>query len=463
MSSQLKEIDIIKKNDLYDRFGNNTVKDKFLDFSMFPNIYKKNVTVLTEGKEEIELKTEAEIKFANGCIGSSTVDTLSLQEIVPFSITTYNRSDTEVTSITKLVLPPEMEIIPPYAFTNLPNLEHIVFPVKVLVIGDYVCKGLSKLKSVVFPGREAVTAMGEGCFEDCINLSEVVFPTAIKKTKHKTNFNFNYYSSGYTDSSEASMKDTLSGIPDFTFMNCKSLKRINLKGIKVIGYKAFYNCSELETIYNCNGVEHILDYAFGNTKKLKILNKFNNIISFGRYAFAHSGLNGVYITTHQHVILGSGSFSGNLRLREFELFSQGLEIKDGSFVDCPNLIRCRVNNVIDIMQAAFIRCGIVEIDLKDSYFVTLNTNVFVLCNNLFKVVLPDTLRTIMPDAFYQCPQVCEFECLSKECTCISSYLFDPEHWIAPSIKFYIRQYTALATVAQRTVALRQGEIVYHLD
>lgn len=463
MSSHLKEIEIIKKKELFDKFADRIVKDKFLDFSQFPNIYKKNVTLLTNGTDEMEINSEATIKFGNGCTGSSEVDTINLQEIVPYSITTYNRSETEVTSITKLVLPPDLETIPDYAFTNLPNLEHIVFPVNVRIIGDYVCKGLSKLKSVVFPGINAIVDMGIGCFEDCINLVEVVFPVSIARTKHKDSFNFEYKTTGHTDSEESTMKDTNSGIPDRTFKNCKSLKRFNLKNVIVVGYEAFMGCSSLETLYNCNSVEHIMESAFANTSNLKILNGFDNIKTIGRTAFASSGLNGVFIQSWNEVIVGTAAFVSNTKMREFELLAGSLSLKDNCFAGCVNLTRCRLRNVVEIISQAFNQCGLAEIDLSDSSLEILNSATFIRCNNLYRVVLPETMRYIAPNAFTQCANVCEFEMLAPNCECNVSFIFDPNYWTAPSIKFYIRQNTPFVYVAQRMVAVHGGEIIYHFD
>lgn len=463
MSSHLKEIEIIKRKELFDKFVDQTVKDKFLDFSMFPNIYKKNVTVITEGTDELQINSNADIEFGNGCTGSTVVDTINLQEIVPYSINTYNRTDTEVTSITKLVLPPEMEIIPDNAFTNLPNLEHIVFPMRVRTIGDYICKGLSKLKSVVFPGIHSIDLMGIGCFEDCVSLSEVVYPRNIVRTKHKDSFNFEYKTTAFQESEGSSLKDAWSGIPDRTFKNCKALKRINLKNVAIVGYQAFMGCSSLETIYNCEHIEHILESAFANTKNLKILNNFKNIKTFGRQSFANSGLRGVFIHSNNDVVLGSGAFGGNYYMNEFELFAPKVNVKDSCFAACINLTRCRLSNVIEIVSQAFNQCGLVEIDLNDSSLELLHSATFIKCDNLFRVVLPETMKVIASDAFIQCASVCEFEMLAPDCRCDVAYIFDPNYWRAPSIKFYIRQNTPFTQVAQRMVAVRGGEIVYHFD
>ena len=463
MSSHLKEIEIIKRKELFDKFVDQTVKDKFLDFSMFPNIYKKNVTMITEGTDGIQINSNADIEFGIGCTGSTIVDTLNLQEIVPYSITTYNRSDTEVTSITKLVLPPEMEIIPDNAFTNLPNLEHIVFPINVRTIGDFVCKGLSKLKSVVFPGIQSIDSMGIGCFEDCVNLVEVVYPRNIVRTKHKNSFNFEYKTTAFQESEESSLKDAWSGIPDRTFKNCRSLKRFNLKNVTIVGYQAFMDCSSLETLYNCEHIEHILESGFANTSSLKILNNFNVIKTFGQRAFANSGLRGVYIHSDNDVILGSGAFGGNYNMDEFELYAPTIKIKDNCFAVCLNMVSCRLSNVVEIISQAFGQCGIAEIDLSSSSLELLPSVAFIRCDNLFRVVLPKTMRFIAADAFFQCASVCEFEMLATDCRCDVAYIFDPNYWRAPSIKFFIRQNTPFTQVAQRMVALRGGEITYYFD
>lgn len=59
-------------------------------------------------------------------------------------------------------------------------------------------------------------------------------------------------------------------ISDRAFMECPKLAKVKIeKGLRVIGYKAFFQCLELTTIEIPNTVIKISDLAFGWCPKIK--------------------------------------------------------------------------------------------------------------------------------------------------------------------------------------------------
>jgi len=59
-------------------------------------------------------------------------------------------------------------------------------------------------------------------------------------------------------------------ISDWAFMGCSKLKVVKIeKGLRAIGYKAFFQCLELTTVEIPNTVIKISDLAFGWCPKIK--------------------------------------------------------------------------------------------------------------------------------------------------------------------------------------------------
>ncbi len=122
--------------------------------------------------------------------------------------------------------------------------ENIVIPAyspkgeKVTQIKAYAFLGNNKIKSVRIP--ETVTVIGEGAFEDCINLEEVNLPSKIKM------------------------------IYSYTFDGCKKLKEITIPtGVYYIGEEAFADCVACESIVIPASVTKIGKFAFRNFSACK--------------------------------------------------------------------------------------------------------------------------------------------------------------------------------------------------
>ena len=117
--------------------------------------------------------------------------------------------------------------------------ENIVIPSyspkgdKVTQIKAYAFWGNSNVKSVRIP--ETVTEIGEGAFQDCINLESVNLPSKLKM------------------------------IQSYTFDGCKSLKEITIPtGVYYIGIEAFADCIACQSIVIPASVTKIGQYAFRN-------------------------------------------------------------------------------------------------------------------------------------------------------------------------------------------------------
>jgi transcriptional regulator with XRE-family HTH domain len=102
---------------------------------------------------------------------------------------------------------------------------------KVTQIKAYAFAGYEKVKSIKIP--ETVTVIGEGAFQDCINLESVNLPSKITM------------------------------IYSYTFCGCKNLKGTTIpSGVQYIGEEAFADCLAFESIVIPARVTKIGAYAF---------------------------------------------------------------------------------------------------------------------------------------------------------------------------------------------------------
>lgn len=147
----------------------------------------------------------------------------------------------------------EITIISPtvssYAFKNCTGLETVNIDVAVST-GDGVFEGCSSLKNVIFPEGKKVN-MGMLCFKGCTSLQSIVLP------------------------------ETWTAIPQSFFYGCTSLKNIEIpESVKTIGSYAFYKCSSLEKITLAEKVTSVGSKAFygaDSLSEISFLNKDTTI------------------------------------------------------------------------------------------------------------------------------------------------------------------------------------------
>lgn len=129
---------------------------------------------------------------------------------------------------------------------------------------------------------DAITAIPNWCFQDCVSLSTITFPSTLE-TLGK------YAFSGCTKITEISLPTTVTLIDDWCFNSCTSLQTINIpNGITMLHYACFYGCSKLKNLSIPLSVITIEDYCFyecSNFKDVLVLPIF--ITSIGTRAFQY--------------------------------------------------------------------------------------------------------------------------------------------------------------------------------
>lgn len=119
-------------------------------------------------------------------------------------------------SLSTVIVPAGMTVIPRYAFRNLPNIKHINLPNSIMMIGSHAFQN-SGIRSIDIPDN--VTYIGSWTFQNCTYLEKIDFPEKLTK------------------------------IESFAFENCNSLTSILLPDtITHMSGRAFYNCNNLQNV-----------------------------------------------------------------------------------------------------------------------------------------------------------------------------------------------------------------------
>lgn len=171
-----------------------------------------------------------------------------------------------------------------------------------------------------------------------------------------------------------------------TFENCYGLTGITFSSnITEIGNRAFYNCTGLKKVIVPNNIKKIGDYAFHNCKGIQEVN-------FGEG-----------VTT-----IGGNAFSDCTGLKTLTIPDNVTSVGAGAFEKCSGILNLTLSKNMTIINAqTFHQCtGLTSVKLPEN-ITTINGEyswygAFSECSNLKKILIPDTVVSILKGAFSDC-------------------------------------------------------------
>ena len=212
-----------------------------------------------------------------------------------------------------------------------------------------------KLTSYQIPA--CVTAIGDGAFSGCEELSSITLPAGVTT------------------------------IGDGAFRNCKKLSRVMLPdSVTAIGNEAFRKCTGLRHITLGKNVTTIGNKAFDDCKNLSSITLGKNVTAIGDGAFVQTGRI-VLDKENQNFMIKDDALIEKQTQRLIHYFGQAENyhvpqgvtvIGDYAFSDCENLS---------------------SITFPDSV-TAIGNDAFFFCVNLKRITLPAAIWAIHPDAFY---------------------------------------------------------------
>ena len=294
----------------------------------------------------------------------------------------------------------------------------VVIPDGVTAIGEGAFSNCSDLTSVSIPN--SVTSIGEEAFYECTYLTIVTIPKSIT-TIGRSVF------SGCSSLTNVSIPNSVTSIGINMFSRCSSLPSISIpNSVTSIGDWAFYGCSSLTNVTIPNSVTSIGNCAFNGCSSLTNVTIPNSVTSIGTDAFSGCSSFTSFTIPNRVTSVQSHTLSDCTRLTTIIIPDSVTCINDHAFYNCSSLISFTIpGSVSSIGDSAFSCCSsLTDITIPDSVVdagcyvfsdcisltsITIGRgltcipfNTFSGCNNLENIVLPANIDSIGEKAFNKC-------------------------------------------------------------
>jgi len=180
---------------------------------------------------------------------------------------------------------------------------------------------------------------------------------------------------------------TVAEIGYAAFANCGNLNSVAIpKSVTKISTSAFRRCSDLKEITIPNSVTNIGTYAFSGCSGLKSITIPNNVTSIDNYTFSDcNGLKNITIPNNVTSI-GNSAFNGCSGLTSITIPNSVTSIGHSAFSDCSGLTNITIpDNVTSIGYYAFSGCSeLTSIAIPNS-ITSIGYAAFSYCSGLKKI------------------------------------------------------------------------------
>lgn len=318
------------------------------------------------------------------------------------------------------------------AFKDCSNLQELDLSGRITYIGEYAFRGCGSLDNVVLPS--SLKEIGEGAFDGCVSLSSIVIPDSVTKIG-KGAF-------GNCGSLErATLSKNLTRIEDEMFLYCSQLAEIVVpEGVTYIGTMAFGYCQALDKVTLPDSLVSLGENVFGGCGNITY-NQYDNAIYLGNDSNPYIVLMKVVdlsideceINEDTKIIYGS-AFANCVLLKSISLPEGLLSIGNSAFYSTGLKSIFLPSSLIEIKDQAFYNCFFTQFNEdEDARYIGSENNPYLIlyeikdksaetftvregvrfiyeqafkdAENLYEVVLPQSLQEIRDGAFENCSEL----------------------------------------------------------
>ncbi len=305
------------------------------------NVDENNATYHSSGNCLIETTSKTLIK---GCKNS----------IIPNdgSITNIHSSAFSGSNIESISIPNGIKEIPNGLFDDCWLLKEVKLPSTLLEIGSNAFSNCVSLSAIEIPN--GVTTIKFGAFAGCSSLKTLSIPNTVSIIEDNVfyncnNLHYNVYDNCNYIGNEQNPYLLLVSIINLDIESC------NINSMtKIIGYKAFKNCTSLLSISIPSSVSTISNSAFYGCSKLETLNLSNGLLNIGNESFnGCSNLLGISIPDTV-VDIGERAFKDCQNLTQISIGSGLTKLSNSIFVNCPKVKNLIISNsIVDVDDNLF--------------------------------------------------------------------------------------------------------------
>lgn len=302
------------------------------------------------------------------------------------------------------------------AFNNCTELTGITIPNSIIDIRENAFAGCNRLTSVEIPN--SVTAIGTSAFDRCSNLVSATIGNSVLTIANNA-----FAQCGKLHDLVIGNSVTSIGLAAFTM--CYSLGSVNIpSSVTEIGSLAFDDANvdyitvdddnpKYDSRDNCNA---IIETATNKLMEGCITTTIpSTVTEIAAYAFNDRQLT-TFVVPDNVTVIGSSAFALCRQLTSITLPNSITEIKFNTFSSCKSLASIDIpNTVTSIGSAAFSYCDSLTSVVIPNSVTEILSSAFYLCKNLTTVTIPGSVTQIGMSAFYDCGNL----------TTVYSHISDP--------------------------------------
>lgn len=293
---------------------------------------------------------------------------------------------------------------------------------------------------IVIPSRidgTPVTAVGEGAFENCENITAITIPDTVTYIGSRAfaGTSIAYIAipssvseiggqifSGCGNLTEVAYNCDYGASESGVFFNVPSLEKVSFGGTRVPGYICLNSVNLCEVVLG-DSVTEIGNSAFSGCMNLKEINIPAKVSVIGAEAFSGSGLTSVSLPAAMTVI-AERTFINCTYLKEVAIPYGVSSIGYMAFYRCSSLVSVTIpDSVMSIADEAFCGCSSIEYVKLPQYITRIGYSTFSGCVSLKDVNIPEGVAAIDGLAFLDCRSLEDIE-LSESLRSIAGNAFN---------------------------------------
>ncbi|GEM_PF-6100973 len=320
------------------------------------------------------------------------------------------------TSITEFTIPSTItEFSGTSCFQNCTQLEKLTIEIPLDTLPYRFLSGCSNLTELNL--ASPYTKMGAECFAGCAKYikGDYVVPEEVEDVSSGCYMNC-------TDLTSIDFKGHIKGLYGSLFKNCTSLKEIKgLDNVHLnVGQSCFENCTALETFTVPKNTMQILYHAFYNASNLKTLYIGSDLFGINNNAFdgctsmsvivdeANTNFaseNGVLYNSYKSDLI---FMPNSLLVGNVDFLPESLSRISTTFENSKLVSITFPSKITSIGSNMFKNCSLLETVNFNEAITSIGASAFENCNSLTSMTLPDTIESVASGAFTSCANLTEF-------------------------------------------------------